>query len=169
MKMFHTMQNRSTSLTFTGTHAVISTILEEDFLAVVITARSHIVARDGARVSARVSARVDTRSHARIENRFHTRSHTRIDNRFHTRSHARIDNRFNTRSHTRIDKRLHARVHTRVTVKRHVAMSSPVMVKMPEFDAWETADMAEVVELAILKDRHAVGCRKRKNESDIVI
>lgn len=164
MKMFHKTQTRSTSLTFTGTHAVISAILGEDFLAVIITAGSHIVARDGTRVSARVSTRVDTRIENRFHTRSHTRSHTRFDNRFHTRSHTRLHTRVHKRSHTR----LHARVHTRFTVHRHVALS-PAMVKLPEFDAWETADVAEVVELAILKDRHAVRCRKRKNESDIVI
>jgi len=117
-------QARSTSLTFTGTDTFVRTILVEDLLAVIVAARSHVVARDRTRVSARVDTRIHQRNHARFDHRFHT------------------------------GQRLHARVHTGVLGHRRA---------WSECHGWETADVAEVVDLAIPQDRHAVKkCRKKK-------
>ncbi len=60
---------------------------------------------------------------------------------------------------TRIDKRFH----TGFTVYWHTARPAPETVRL-EFNARETADVAEVVAQAILYDRHAVGCKKKKKE-----
>jgi len=117
-------QARSTSLTFTGTDTFVRTILVEDLLAVIVAARSHVVARDRTRVSARVDTRIHQRNHARFDHRFHT------------------------------GQRLHARVHAGVLGHRRA---------WSECHGWETADVAEVVDLAIPQDRHAVKkCRKKK-------
>jgi len=141
-------QARSTSLTFTGTDTFVRTILVEDLLAVIVAARSHVVARDRTRVSARVDTRIHQRNHARFDHRFHT------GQRLHARVHTGVLGHRRAWSDCDTGQRLHARVHAGVLVHRSA---------WTECHGWETADVAEVVDLAIPQDRHAVKkCRKKK-------